>query len=50
VSRIEAAAVEIDFPLELADSFIGLDEDTFIRIDRVNTDLTPLSRKQSWFS
>jgi hypothetical protein len=33
--------VKINFPLELTDQPIGLDEDGFARIDRVETMLTP---------
>jgi hypothetical protein len=49
VSRVEAAVVEIHFPLSLADRPIGLDEDAFVRIDRVKATLAPSSRGQSWF-
>ena len=48
VSRLEAAVVEIHLPLELADRPKGLDEDAFVRIDRVKARLTPSSQGQSW--
>jgi hypothetical protein len=43
VSRIEAAVVEIHFPLGVGERPIGFDEDTFVQIDRVKTTLTPSS-------
>jgi hypothetical protein len=43
VSRFEATVVEIHLPLELADRPIGLDEDAFVRIDRVKATVTPSS-------
>ena len=49
VSRVEAAVVEIHFPLALADRPKGLDEDAFVWIDRVKATLTPSSRGQTWF-
>ena len=45
VSWVEAAVVEINFPLEITDQPIGLDEDGFAGIDRVKATLTPSRRR-----
>ena len=34
--------MKVNLPLQISDQLIGLDKDNFVRIDRVETMLTPL--------